>query len=80
MPSDTSAGSRILAAHARNCANLTAELAAARAAGAPAAELAALEERVLAARRMYQELAADLSQKQKAPRPWWRILSSSHGG
>jgi hypothetical protein len=80
MPSDDSAGPRILAAHSRNCANVTAELEAARTAGAPAAELAALEDRALAARRTYQELAVDLVQKQKAPRPWWRFLSSSHNG
>ena len=78
MPNDDRTGSRILAAHARNCANVTAECEAARAGGAPAAELAAIEERVLAARRMYQELAVDLSRK--APRPWWRFLSSSRNG
>jgi crotonobetainyl-CoA:carnitine CoA-transferase CaiB-like acyl-CoA transferase len=80
MPRDTSAGPRILAAHSQNCANVMAELEAARAAGAPAAELAALEDRALAARRMYQELSADLSQRQKASRPWWRFLRGSHGG
>jgi crotonobetainyl-CoA:carnitine CoA-transferase CaiB-like acyl-CoA transferase len=80
MPNYDSAGPRILAAHSRNCANVTAELEAARAAGAPAEELAALEDRALAARRMYQELSADLSKRQKASRPWWRFLSSSHGG
>lgn len=77
MPRENRTGSRILAAHAQNCAHATAECQAARAAGAPAAELAALEDRALAARRMYQELAADLSQKQRAPRPWWHLLSRS---
>lgn len=78
MPSEDRTGSRILAAHGRNCANVTAEWEAARAAGVPAAELAVIEERARAARRMYQELAVDLSRK--APRPWWRFLSSSRNG
>ncbi|NTU84629.1 MAG: hypothetical protein HGA45_35565 [Chloroflexales bacterium] len=69
MPSDDRAGARILAAHARHCTNVTAEWEAARAAGAPAADLATLEAQVLAARRMYQQLAADLPQK--AIRRWW---------
>lgn len=78
MPSDTSAGSRILAAQARHSANMTAEWEAARVAGASAEDLALCEERAIAARRRYQELAVDLPHKQKALRPWWRFLSSSH--
>jgi hypothetical protein len=80
MPSDTSAGSRILAAQSRHSANMTAEWEAARVAGASAEELALCEERAIAARRRYQELAVDLPHMQKALRPWWRFLSSSHSG
>jgi hypothetical protein len=77
MQRKDNAGSRILAAHARHSADMAAEYEAARAAGAPAAELAELEARALAARRMFQELNADLSQRQKTARPWWRFLGNS---
>jgi hypothetical protein len=82
MASDNNVGSRILAAHARHCDNVAAEWAAARAAGAPAAELADLEAQDIAARKMYKQLAADLpghtprlsaSSSGKGRRPWWRI-------
>lgn len=75
MPNIDSTGSRILAAHARHSANMTADLQAARVAGAPAAELVALEERVVAARRMYLELAVDLPQPRLSPRRWWFFAS-----
>jgi hypothetical protein len=78
MSSDTRAGSRILAAQARHCANTAAEWEAARVAGASAEELALCEDRAIAARRRYQELAVDLPHKQQTLRPWWRFLSSSH--
>jgi hypothetical protein len=71
MPNDNRAGDRILAAHARHYANMTAEWEAARAAGAPAEELAEIEARVIASRQMYQQLTVDLAHK--APSPWWRF-------
>lgn len=73
MPNIGSTGSRILAAHASHSANMTADLQAARVAGAPVAELAALEERALAAQRMYLELAVDLPQQPS--RRWWLFAS-----
>ncbi|MEI8165211.1 MAG: hypothetical protein WCG26_02495 [Chloroflexales bacterium] len=74
MPRNESTGTRILAAHAQHCANITAEWEAARAAGAPTVQLAELEAQVIAARRMYQELAVDLPAKTN--RPWWRFFSN----
>ena len=71
MPSNESAGARILAAHARHYANTKAEWEAARNAGALADELTMLEAQAEAARRKYQELSVDLSET--APRPWWRF-------
>ncbi len=69
MSSNHNAGARILAAHARNCADATAACEAARAAGAPETEIALLDAQALAARRMYQQLAADLPTKPS--RSWW---------
>jgi len=82
MSGTTSVGARILAAQARHCERMAAELAAARADGAPAAELADLEAQELAARKRYQELAVDMPAEQRARgmglrsgkrRPWWHI-------
>jgi hypothetical protein len=73
MPRNDSTGTRILAAHAQHCTNITAEWEAARAAGVPTRELAELEAQVVAARRMYQELAVDLPAK--THRPWWRFFT-----
>lgn len=80
MAESTSA--RILAAQARHCTQIAADLAAARAANSPAAELADLEAQELAARRRYQELSVDMPGKAfavraggggRAQRPWWRF-------
>lgn len=82
MSSRNDAAARILAAHERHCADMAAALAAARSAGAPAAELADLEAQELAARKRYQELAVDMpgrrhgssaDQLQGGRRPWWRF-------
>ncbi len=82
MSGNKSTGSRILAAHARHCEQVAAELAAARAAKASPAELADLEAQELAARNRYQELAVDLPSQShgmgsgsdsRGRRPWWRI-------
>lgn len=82
MSDARNAGARILAAQASHCKRLAAELAAARAAGAPAATLADLEAQELAARRRYQELAVDIPRSRQATgagvsaqdrRPWWRF-------
>jgi hypothetical protein len=72
---------RILEAQARHCRELAEALAAARAAGAPAAEIADLEAQELASRKRYQELAVDMpTGGRRAPRssaggrrPWWRF-------
>jgi hypothetical protein len=82
MAGNTDAGARILAAQARHCEHLADELAAARTAHAPAAELADLEAQELAARKRYQELAVDMPGQTRGGaahtpargrRPWWRI-------
>lgn len=82
MSGTSSVGSRILAAQASHCQHMAAEVAAARAAGASSEELADLEAQELAARRRYQELAADMPAAGHSPgggsrprgrRPWWRI-------
>jgi hypothetical protein len=82
MSGDTTVGARILAAQARHCAQLSTALAAARAAGAPAAEIEDLEAQNLAARKRYQELAVDMptgrsrlgaGRSGSGRRPWWRF-------
>lgn len=82
MSSNQSVGARILAAQARHCAQVAAELTAARAAAAPADELAELEAQDLAARNRYQELAVDMPARggrqgagtsSQGRRPWWRL-------
>lgn len=82
MSGTGSVGARILAAQASHCQRMAAEVAAARAAGASAEELADLEAQELAARRRYQELAADMPAEghsvgagahPRGRRPWWRI-------
>lgn len=82
MSGDTSVASRILAAQARHCAELSAALAAAKAAGAPADEIADLEAQEAASRKRYQELAVDmptrggrlsLGRSANGRRPWWRF-------
>lgn len=80
MASKTNVGARILAAQASHCEHVAAELAAARASGASAAELADLEAQDLAARNRYQELAVDISgqgpgssRSSRGRRPWWRF-------
>lgn len=78
MSGTNSVAARILTAQARRCEQLAAELAAARAAGAPTAEVEDLEAQLLAARNRYQELAVDMSAKGSGMRtsrrrPWWRF-------
>lgn len=80
MSGNETPGARILSAQARHCKQLAADLAAARASGLPAGELADLEAQELAARRRYQELAVDISGRApglggqpRGDRPWWRF-------
>jgi hypothetical protein len=82
MSHTKSAGARILDAQASHCKRLAAELAAARAAGAPAETLADLEAQELAARKRYQEFAVDMPSDRRGMgaglsseerRPWWRF-------
>lgn len=82
MSGNNSVGARILAAQARHCEAIAAEVAQARAAGVSATEIAELEAQELAARQRYQELAVDMpgngsrfgaSQPSRGRRPWWRI-------
>jgi hypothetical protein len=82
MFSNKSTGSRILSAQAEHCKQMATAVAEARASGAPAAEIADLEEQELAARRRLQELSVDMpgqlrehdaGPSSRARRPWWRI-------
>jgi hypothetical protein len=82
MSGNQSAGARILAAHARLYEQTAADLAAGRAAGLPADQLADLEAQDLAARNRYQELSVDLTKNTgrfssgsaaRGRRPWWRF-------
>jgi hypothetical protein len=81
MPGTNRVAARILTAQARRCEELVAELAAARAAGSPTAEVEELEAQLLAARNRYQELAVDMPTQGLGPgaglrasrRPWWRF-------
>ncbi len=70
MAANNDVGARILDAQARRCEQLAVALAAARQAGASPAELDDLADQERAARRRYQELAADIP---RARRPWWRF-------
>lgn len=69
MPRNDTTAARILAAHARNSADATAACDAARAAGLSEAEIALLDAQADAARRMYQQLVADMPTKPS--RRWW---------
>ncbi|HMQ32781.1 MAG TPA: hypothetical protein PKD53_18765 [Chloroflexaceae bacterium] len=78
MSGPNNVAARILTAQARRCEELAAELAAARAAGAPADEIADLEAQELAARNRYRELAVDMPGQGRRGagnqrRPWWRF-------
>lgn len=82
MSGNNKAAARILEAQTHHCEQIAAEVAAARAAGVPAAELADLEAQELAARRRYQELAVDMPDQGRGlragsspagRRPWWRF-------
>lgn len=82
MSGTNSVAARILAAQARRCEQLAAELTAARAGSASPAEVDDLEAQLLAARNRYQELAVDMPAPGLGPstglrssrrRPWWRF-------
>ncbi len=82
MSANNNAAARILAAQARHCEQLAADLAAARSSGGSIAELEDLEAQELAARKRYQELAVDMptggrglsaGRTVRGQRPWWRF-------
>lgn len=81
MSGTTSTAARILNAQMRLCEELSATVAAARAAGAPSAKIEDLEAQEQAARRRYQELAVDMpgglglrnTGRTSTRRPWWRF-------
>lgn len=82
MSGHSNVAARILAAQAHHCTELATALTAAKAAGAPEAEIADLEAQELAARKRYQELAVDMPARggrlsaghtAHGRRPWWRF-------